>query len=244
MMEDRLVADIRERYQRVLERIEAAARRAGREPQSVRLVVVTKSQPLEVVRAALKAGVRIVGENYAEEALPKINSLKDEFVVEWHMIGHVQSRKAALVAAHFDLLHSLDSLKLARRLNAFCEQAGRLLPVMLEFNVGGEASKYGFPAWDESAWPALLPEIEAILQLPHLRLCGLMTMPPLYEHPEQSRPYFQRLRRLQAFLARHLPQADWQELSMGTSVDYETAIQEGATFVRIGTAIVGPRPSR
>ncbi len=242
-MDEKLVADIRERYQRVLERIEAAAQRAGRDPRSVRLVVVTKAQPLEVVRAALKAGVRILGENYAEEAVEKINSLKDEFVVEWHMIGHVQSRKAALVAAHFDLLHSLDSLKLARRLDAFCAQAGRVLPAMLEFNVGGEESKFGFPAWDEKAWPSLLPEVEAILQLSHLRLRGLMTMPPLFDQPEQSRPYFQRLRRLQEFLAQRFPQADWSELSMGTSLDYETAIQEGATFVRIGTAIVGSRPS-
>lgn len=239
-----LVADIRERYQRVLGRIEAAARAAGREPQSVRLVVVTKAQPLEVVRAALQAGVRILGENYAEEAVEKINSLKDEFIVEWHMIGHVQSRKAALVAQYFDMLHSLDSLKLARRLETFCAQAGRSLPVLLECNVSGEASKFGFPAWEEASWPDLLPEIEAILQLPHLRLCGLMTMPPLYEQPEQSRPHFQRLRRLQAFLAQRFPQADWRELSMGTSLDYETAIQEGATFVRIGTAIVGPRPPR
>jgi pyridoxal phosphate enzyme (YggS family) len=241
-MDETLVAAIRERYQRVLERIETIARQAGRDPAAVRLVVVTKAQPLGVVRAALAAGVRILGENYAEEAVAKINSLKEEFVVEWHMIGHVQSRKAELVARHFDCVHSLDSLKLARRLDAFCAEAGRTLPVMLEFNVGGEASKFGFPAWDEAGWPNLETEVGAILQLPRLRVCGLMTMPPLFDHPEQSRPYFQRLCRLQEFLARLFPAADWRELSMGTSLDYEAAIQEGATFVRIGTAIVGPRP--
>lgn len=243
-MDQTLVMAIGERYQRVLARIEAAASAAGRDPQSVRLVVVTKAQPLEVVRAALQAGVRLLGENYAEEAVEKISSLREEFVVEWHMIGHVQSRKAELVARHFDWVHSLDSLKLARRLDSFCAQAGRRLPVMLEFNVGGEESKFGFPAWDEHAWPALLPEVEAILQLPHLCVRGLMTMPPLFDQPEQSRPYFRRLRRLQQFLAGRFPAADWGELSMGTSLDYETAIQEGATFVRIGTAIVGPRLSR
>lgn len=243
-MDQALVTAIGERYQRVLARVEAAAREAGRDPTSVRLVVVTKAQPLEVVRAALAAGVRILGENYAEEAVEKINSLKEEFVVEWHMIGHVQSRKAELVARHFDCVHSLDSLKLARRLDAFCAQAGRRLPVMLEFNVGGEESKFGFPAWDEADWPNRLAEVEAILQLPHLRVCGLMTMPPLFDQPEQSRPYFRRLRRLQEFLAGRFPAADWSELSMGTSLDYEAAIQEGATFVRVGTAIVGPRPPR
>jgi pyridoxal phosphate enzyme (YggS family) len=204
-------------------------------------VVVSKSQPLEVVRAAITAGVSILGENYAEEAVTKISALP-QTAVEWHMIGHVQSRKAELVAAHFSLLHSLDSVKLARRLNLYCDEAGRILPVLLEANVSGEESKFGFPAWDEKHWPDLLPAIDQILTFPRLRVLGLMTMPPFFDDPEQTRPFFQRLRRLQKFLRKNFPQIDWPELSMGTSLDFITAIEEGATFVRVGQAILGPRP--
>src|SRR5512142_1189219 len=129
-----LAATIRERYQRVLETIAAAAQKGGRSGEAVRLVVVTKLQPLEIVRAAIEAGARVLGENYAEEGVDKIAALGLQSGVEWHMIGHVQSRKAQLVAQHFDLVHSLDSLKLAQRLNKFAAEAGRTLPVLLEFN--------------------------------------------------------------------------------------------------------------
>jgi hypothetical protein len=160
------------------------------------------------------------------------------------MIGHVQSRKARLVIEHFDLFQSLDSLKLAKRLNRMAAEAERTLPVMLEFNVGGEESKFGWPAGKEKDWPVLYPTIEAILGLENLEVRGLMTMPPLETDPEDARIYFQTLRLLRDHLAARFPQADWRELSMGTSADYEVAVQEGATFVRIGTAIVGPRPVR
>jgi len=208
----------------------------------VRLVVVTKGQPLEVVRAAVEAGARTLGENYAEEAAEKIMHLKSQSDVEWHMIGHVQSRKARLVAEHFALCHSLDSLKLARRLDSFAAEHGRILPVLLECNVGGEAGKYGWNARDESRWEGLVPEAEAVAGLAHLRVRGLMTMPPLGADPQAARPYFERLRRLRDFLAERLPQAGWAELSMGTSADYEAAVEEGATLVRVGQAILGPRP--
>lgn len=237
-----LVTQIRARYQATLERITAAARTSGRDPASVRLVVVTKAQPLEVVQAAVQAGAHLLGENYPEESVSKITSFGPESGVEWHMIGHVQSRKARLVIEHFDLLQSLDSLKLAERLNRMAMEAGRVLPVMLEFNVGGEESKYGWPAAREKDWPALYPHIETILGLRNLQVCGLMTMPPLETNPENARIYFRTLRLLRDHLANHYPQADWRELSMGTSADYEVAVQEGATLVRIGTAIVGPRP--
>ena len=239
-MDDVLVSTIRERYQRVLGRIAEAALQSGREPEKIRLMVVTKTQPLETVRAAIAAGVSILGENYAEEAAEKIADLQ-ETAVEWHMIGHVQSRKADLVARHFTMLHSLDSAKLAARLDHFCAEIGRRLPVLLEFNVSGEESKFGLPAWDEQHWSELEPEISSILSMPNLHLRGLMTMPPLYDDPKQTRPYFLRLRRLQEFLKNQYPQVQWDELSMGTSTDYPAAIQEGATFVRVGTAIVGPR---
>src|SRR5512147_2718976 len=144
-----LVSSIRENYQHALDQIVDAARKSNRDPQEIRLVVVTKTQPLEIVQAAIEAGVKILGENYPEEGVTKIQSLSGQSGVEWHMIGHVQSRKAKLVADHFALLHSLDSLKLAQRLDRFAGEAGRILPVLLEFNVGGEESKSGWNASDE-----------------------------------------------------------------------------------------------
>jgi pyridoxal phosphate enzyme (YggS family) len=159
------------------------------------------------------------------------------------MIGHVQSRKARLVAEHFALLHSLDSLKLAQRLDRFAAEHNRVLPVLLEFNVGGEQSKSGWNASDDSAWDLLPSEIKPVLDLTNLRVRGLMTMPPLETDPENSRRYFQSLRRLRDHLAAAFPQAAWHELSMGTSADYVVAVEEGATLVRVGTAIVGTRPA-
>lgn len=238
-----LAAEIRDRYQRTLESIALAARSAGRAPDSIKLVVVTKAQPLEVVRAAVQAGARFLGENYPNESVSKILAIPPQTGVEWHMIGHVQSRKARLVVEHFDVLQSLDSLKLAGRLDRFAAEAGRRLPVLLEFNVGGEASKYGWPAPGGDQLAAAGAEVEAILALEHLRVCGLMTMPPLETDPAEARVHFRSLRALRDRLAQRFPQASWQELSMGTSADFEPAIAEGATIVRIGTAILGSRPA-
>ena len=244
-----LVSSIRENYQKTLDVIAASARKAGREPESVRLVVVTKLQPLEVVQAAIEAGAQILGENYPEEAVQKITELKSQtaaeslrFAVEWHIIGHVQSRKARLVAEHFALFQSLDSLKLAERVDRFAAEFNRVLPVLLEFNVGDEESKSGWLASDETRWTDLLNDVNAVASLAHLQVRGLMTMPPLFTEPEAARPYFQRLRRLRDFLAKHLPQIEWREISMGTSADYAIAVEEGATLVRVGQAIVGQRP--
>jgi pyridoxal phosphate enzyme (YggS family) len=239
-----LLASIREKYQHTLDQIASAARQSGRDPGEIRLVVVTKSQPVEVVQAAVEAGVRILGENYPEEGVMKIQSLAGQSAVEWHMIGHVQSRKARLVVDHFALLHSLDSLKLARRLQRFAQEADRALPVLLEFNVGGEESKSGWDASDESRWNVFLPEIAELLDLSHLRVQGLMTMPPLETDPEDARQFFVRLRGLRDYLATQFPDADWRELSMGTSADFTVAVEEGATLVRVGTAIVGARKNK
>jgi PLP dependent protein len=236
-----VVASIRERYLKTLDQIASAAKKSGRKSESVKLVVVTKSQPIETVRAAIEAGALILGENYAEEGVTKIQSLREFSAVEWHMIGHVQSRKAPLVAANFNLMHSLDSLKLAKRLDRFSGEAGRKLPVLLEFNVGGEESKGGWEASDESRWGELLAEVSEVIALPNLQVRGLMAMPPLGEDAEYSRPFFQRMRLLREHLAGQFPQADLSELSMGTSSDFAVAVEEGATFVRVGTAIVGAR---
>ena len=236
-----LVESIRENYQYTLDQIATAAHKSGRNPDEIKLVVVTKSQPVEVAQAAIEAGVRILGENYPEEGVTKIQSLASQSGVEWHMIGHVQSRKARLVAEHFELLHSLDSLKLARRLDRFAAEYNRVLPVLLEFNVGDEDTKSGWDASDESLWSDFLPDVQSILDLPNLRIHGLMTMPPLGTAPEDSRRFFQRLRLLRDHLASLFPDVDWSELSMGTSADYTVAVEEGATYVRVGTAIVGAR---
>ena len=239
-MNEILPSSIRGRYLHTLDQIAKAATGSGRLPEEVRLVVVSKTQPLEVVRAAIAAGISMFGENYAEEALGKIAALKGT-EVEWHMIGHVQSRKAEIIARNFSMLHSLDSTKLADRLERICSELNRKLPVLLEFNVSGEESKFGFSAWEENYWSDLKPDIEKILSFSHLYVNGLMTMPPLFVDPERTRPYFQRLRKLQNYLANEFPKVQWLELSMGTSVDFIAAIQEGATFVRIGKAILGPR---
>jgi len=196
---------------------------------------------VEVARAAIEAGVRMLGENYPEEGVTKIQSLPSQSGVEWHMIGHVQSRKARLVAENFELLHSLDSLKLARRLDRFSAEQNRILPVLLEFNVGGEDTKSGWEASNDSHWNNFLPDVQSILDLPNLSVHGLMTMPPLGTAPEDSRRFFQRLRLLRDHLASLHADTDWHELSMGTSADYTVAVEEGATLVRIGTAIVGAR---
>lgn len=234
---------IRERYFQVLERIEQAAQAARRPSGVVRLIVVTKTHPLENVRAVLEAGARDLGENYAEEGTAKITAIGPVTGLRWHMIGHVQSRKANLVAAHFNIAHTIDSLKLASRLDRFAAESGVRLPVLLEVNLSGEESKFGYAAQNSTAWDALRPEFEQIAALPNLEICGLMTMPPYADHPEASRPFFKRMRSLQDFLVTRLPQVSWRELSMGTSLDFAVAVEEGATLVRVGTAILGARPA-
>jgi pyridoxal phosphate enzyme (YggS family) len=239
-----IVESIRERYLATLDKISGAAKKAGRDPQAVKLVVVTKSQPVEIVKAAIEAGAKILGENYPEEGVMKIQSLAEFSAVEWHMIGHVQSRKTQLVAGNFNFLHSLDSTKLAKKLDRFCGEAGKTLSVLLEFNVGGEDSKGGWPAWDETRWQELSAQLNEVFALPHLKVRGLMAMPPLGETAEFSRLYFQKVKRLQEYLSAQFKQMDFSELSMGTSMDYEVAVEEGATYVRVGTAIVGARKYR
>jgi PLP dependent protein len=236
--ENRVLA-IRARAESVLAQIAEAARQANRSPEEIKLLTVTKTFAVADVQAAHAAGLTRFGENYAEEAVEKIHALGAG--LEWHMIGHVQSRKAALVAPHFALVHSLDSLKLARRLNDFALQAGRVLPVLLECNVSGEVSKYGWQVWDEAHMSAFYETVAEILAFSHLQVSGLMTMPPYTDDPHASRPYFARLRALSEALAGRFPQADWSELSMGTSADFVAAVHEGATIVRVGTAIMGTR---
>jgi pyridoxal phosphate enzyme (YggS family) len=163
---------IKENYLHILERIAEAAHASARNPEDIKLVVVTKTHPIEVVKAVVEAGAKYLGENYAEEAVDKIKSLSSLHHVEWHMIGHVQSRKAGAVCDYFDYLHSLDSLKLALRLNRLAEERNRVLPVLLELNLGGEESKFGWPIWNEENWQDIFVEIWQVLDLTHLSVGG------------------------------------------------------------------------
>jgi PLP dependent protein len=240
MSEDQ-VRQIRSNINNVMDRVLKAANKKSRDVDSIRLIVVTKGQSLNIVHAAIQAGARILGENYAEEAVAKINSLETKTSVEWHMIGHVQSRKTYLVANNFNFIHSLDSLKLAKKLDQSLMELGIVMPVLLEFNIGGEMSKFGWQAQDSKNWNGFLPEIEQILDLTHLNVRGLMTMPPFENDPEGSRSHFISLRRLRDFLERQFPGTELQDLSMGTSSDYEIAVEEGATYIRVGQTILGER---
>jgi pyridoxal phosphate enzyme (YggS family) len=228
-----------ERLLLIRERIAIAAGRAHRDPSGIRMIAVSKGQPADAIRAAFTAGLREFGENYMEEAEPKIRLLDPS--VTWHMIGHLQSRKAKAAAYLFPWIHSIDSLALARRLSRFAVDAGKAIAILLECNLTGEASKSGFPAAESETWDGLIREWEQILPLPGLAVAGLMTMAPYSENPETSRPVFRRLRELRERASRDLPQAAWRELSMGMSDDFEQAVEEGATMLRIGRALFGAR---
>ncbi len=237
--------DIAANLARVQARIQAAARRAGRDPAGVTLVAVTKTRSLDAIQAAYQTGARVFGENRVEEGSLKIPAFNTWAAAEpptWHMIGHLQSRKAADALAYFDMVHSVDSLKLAERLSRLAEGAGRApLPILLECNVSGEASKYGF---ELSRWQAsrevrlaFFDGVRAISRLPRLQLQGLMTMAPVVAEPEQARPVFAALRLLRDALAEEAPGVEWRHLSMGMTDDFEVAVEEGATLVRVGRAI-------
>jgi PLP dependent protein len=232
-------SELEERIDSVRERIEAAARRAGRDSAEITLVAVSKTQPPEAVVAATRAGLRLFGENRVEEAGPKAESvarlLAPAAAPTWHMVGHVQSRKAADVLPWAAMVHSVDSVKLAERLSRFCVEAGLEVAILLEVNVSGETSKYGLA-------PEQLPgAVEGIAPLAGLRLEGLMTMAPIVADPESVRPVFARLRALREIMAQRYPGLIGRHLSMGMTDDFEVAIEEGATLVRIGRAIFGER---
>jgi hypothetical protein len=223
---------LRENIERVRERIAAAERRAGRAGE-VTLIAVSKTQPAETVATAHRAGLTRFGENRVEEAGPKAEELRD-LPVEWHLIGHLQSRKAADVFPWAAMVQSVDSVKLAGRLSRAAPQ-GVTLPILIEANVSGESSKEGFA-------PEELPAaVEMIAAFPGIRIEGLMTMAPIADDPETVRPVFKNLRWLRDDLARQFPRLPWTHLSMGMTDDFEVAIEEGATLVRIGRAIFGER---
>ena len=227
---------IAENLARVRERIDRAAGRAGRRADEITLVAVSKTFAPEAIRAAYDAGLRHFGENRVQEARAKRPELAG-LAATWHLIGHLQSNKARQAAGLFDRIDTVDSVPLARKLDAAAQECGKRLPVLIEVRLGGEASKSGVEA---AGLPAFA---ERIGQPGALDFRGLMAIPPYAEDPEQARPYFRRLRELRDELSRRLGRP-LPALSMGMSHDFEVAIEEGATEVRIGTALFGTRPNK
>ena len=226
--------EIRDNIRRVEERIVAACGRCGRRCEEIKLVAVSKTHPAESIRAAFEAGLRDFGENRIQEAQAKLPVLTD-LAVTWHLIGHLQSNKARKARELFRWVHSLDSLRVAEKL-ALAASGDARLPVLIEVNLGGETSKTGVRASEAAALA------EQIAQLEMLDLRGLTTIPPFQTNPEHVRPYFRQLRALAHEIdQRNLPNCSMRELSMGMSSDFEVAIEEGATMVRVGTAIFGVR---
>jgi len=234
-------SEIADNYQAVVEKIASTAEASGRRPEDVKLIVVTKGQPVEKIIKVVQAGARLLGENYVQEALDKMHHPEISQDISWHMIGHIQSRKAKLVSENFSFVHSLDSEKLAKRLSNACQEMGKRLPVLLECNVSGEATKSGWEASNLVDWEDLVSHFERISNLPGLVIKGLMTMPPFFDEPERARPVFQKLIKLRDFIQSNVSGLNLPELSMGMSGDFQVAIEEGATMVRIGTAIMGER---
>lgn len=230
-----MMGTVAENIEAIRVRIRAAAERAGRDPQSVRLVAVSKRQSLAAIREAMACGQVVFGENYLQEAEEKVAALGQGVV--WHCIGHLQSNKARIAAEIFACIETLDRLKLAKALETRLAELGKTMPVLVQVNVGGEAQKAGVAPKQAGQ---LCRELQ---QFPHLKLQGLMTMPPFVENPEESRPCFRQLRLLgeelaaQGLIGQHGP----VQLSMGMSGDFEVAIEEGATLVRVGTALFGER---
>lgn len=225
---------IAERLARVRERIIRACEKAGRDPASVRLVAVSKFHPAQAIREAYAAGQRDFGENYAQELVRKAEILKDLPDLRWHLIGHLQTNKARLVAPHVAMLHTIDSRKLAIEFGRRAKAYGRIVEVLVEVNVARDPAKSGCDPEE------LATVLEALGEQPSLRARGLMTLPPFTEDPEGARPFFSRLRELREL---HGGSHLLPELSMGMTHDVEVAIEEGATIVRVGTSIFGERPS-
>jgi len=225
---------VSENFKVVMDRIASAAKRAGRDPLSIKLVVVTKTVDVARIRDAVASGAVILGENRVQEAREKIEALGK--IAGWHLIGHLQTNKAKYAVRLFDLIHSVDNLELAQEIDRQAAKIKKVQDILVEVNIAGEASKAGMAV---KGAPALVREAA---RLKNISIKGLMTMPPYSENPEDSRPYFTVLRELAETIAKgNISNVSMQELSMGMSGDFEVAIGEGATLVRVGTAIFGTR---
>ncbi len=215
-------------------RIRAAAEAAGRDPDTVRLVAVSKTRPAGDIVEAFQAGQTIFGENYVQELTAKLDQLQEP--IQWHVIGHLQSNKVKYIAGRVALIHSVDRFSLAEEISRQWGKLGMVCPVLIQVNISGETTKSG------TTEAGALQLVRECARLPNLRIKGLMTMPPFFDDPEAARPYFAGLRRLsEEIIAAGIAGVEMVELSMGMSGDFEAAIQEGATLVRVGTAIFGER---
>lgn len=225
---------IAENFEEIRRRIAEAARRAGRDPESVRLVAVSKTKPASDIAEARECGQLIFGENYVQELVPKVKELPAD--LSWHFIGSLQSNKVRQIAGMVDLIHSVDRISLAREIDRQWGEIGQVCDILVQVNIAQEATKSG-TSCDE-----LIDLVRVIAQLPNLRIKGLMTMPPFFDDPEAARPYFRRLNELAGEIeAAAIPRVEMRELSMGMSGDFEAAIAEGATLVRVGSALFGSR---
>lgn len=232
---------VAENLLRVQEHIANAGRRAGRNPNEITLVAVSKTVPVNAIVEAYRAGVRDFGENRVEEASEKVPTVTRELgagKIRWHLVGHLQRRKARDAVSLFDMVQSVDTLRLAESMNRNAGDRQNPLPILLQVNVGHDPNKFGFSL---DARDAFLKDVEKIVTLPNLRVHGLMTIGPLVASAEEARPLFRALRILREELAQKFPGTSWLELSMGMTDDYAVAIEEGATIVRIGRAIFGQR---
>jgi len=225
--------DIGSNIRSIRQRMEAACARSGRDPHSVQLMAVSKTVEPQRIQQALDAGIMLLGENYVQEAREKIPAIGHE--AEWHMIGHLQTNKVKYVVNLFDWIHSVDRLELAKELDKRAGQHNHKLRVLIEVNVSGEESKNGIEA------SLAIDLVSQVSVLPHLIVRGLMTMPPYSDDPEQSRPYFKSLRALRDAISAAMPGVQMDQLSMGMTDDFEVAIEEGATIIRVGRAIFGAR---
>ena len=219
----------------VLASIAGAVRNCGRDPDSVHLVAVSKTMPVEKIKAAILAGHTVFGENYIQDAVKKIADIHDD-TVRWHFIGHLQTNKAKFAVDHFDLIHTVDSVKLASAINRQAEKIRKIQSILIQVNISGESSKFGINKEET------MDVIRRLSEMDHVAVKGLMTMPPFSNDPEKARPFFKALADLREDIRQKaIPGIDMAELSMGMSSDYAVAIAEGATLVRIGTSIFGER---
>jgi hypothetical protein len=232
-------ADLEANLKDVRRRMALAAARVGRDSSEIKLVAVTKGRSAADIRAVYEMGLNVFGENRVQEGRDKIDELSDLAGVTWHMIGHMQSRKAKDVVGAFQLIHSVDRLRIAKKLDGYARQDGLRQAVLIECNVSGESSKGGWPMDSESEWESRLPEFESLVAMPNLKVRGLMTMAPWTEDRALLETVFGRLRKLSHYLAERLPGQHWAELSMGMTDDFEVAIEQGATMIRLGRAIFG-----
>ncbi len=232
---------IEKRFQIVLENIDKACAASGRQTNEVTLVVVTKGQPVSKIMEVVNAGATILGENYPEETQRKINEIAGNINPIWHMIGHLQSRKIKLMHPHFQLIHSLDSLDLAEKLNRFYKSISTMCNVLVEVNLAGEMSKQGFDCQSKQKQEEFFAVIDNLMGYKHLNLLGLMTMPPYAVDSKQNDAYFHTCSDLRWKIKDRIGSSVFNHTSMGTSADYENAIECGGTIIRVGEAIMGKR---